>query len=245
LKTATYAANALEAGMVNINHFGSALSETPFGGVKESGIGSEGGAVYAVSNDYAGTTTSWTQSGLVWNNAPPISGAALGSLGAATVGSWVEVDVTAALSSNGTYSFAVANNSSDAVYYSAKEGSNKPQLVIERSSSAAARQSETDMLGESPAVPEFFALHQNYPNPFNPETRIEFDLPEGTGVRLAVYDALGREVARLVDEQRPAGHHSVVWRGRDGKGERVSSGLYFYRIQAGGFVAVKKMILVQ
>jgi hypothetical protein len=91
----------------------------------------DGGSLYLVSNNYQGTATPWLQSGLNWNNAPPISGTALSSAGAVSLNQWVEFDVTSAIAGDGTYSFALKNNSSNAAYYSAKEGSNKPELVIQ------------------------------------------------------------------------------------------------------------------
>ena len=81
-------------------------------------------------------------------------------------------------------------------------------------------------------VPGGFALQQNYPNPFNPETEILYSLPWPAKVKLAVYDQVGREVALLVDAQKAAGEERVVWNGRDQRGARAGSGIYFYRLQA-------------
>lgn len=94
-------------------------------------------------------------------------------------------------------------------------------------------------------MPESYALGQNYPNPFNAETRIEYDLPEKGEVRLVIYDVLGREVRILVWQDQPADHHVVAWNGCDNGGQRVSSGMYFYHLQAGGYSATKKMLMVQ
>ena len=101
-------------------------------------------------------------------------------------------------------------------------------------------------------IPTRFSLDQNYPNPFNPATTIRFGLPAAASVRLTVYDALGREVTTLIDnEERAAGYVSVTWNGLNSTGARVASGVYFYRIQAqpagGGvpFVELKKMVLVK
>jgi hypothetical protein len=85
-----------------------------------------------------------------------------------------------------------------------------------------------------------FFLQQNYPNPFNPSTTIKFELPTSSVVRLSVYDVLGREVSVLVNERREAGFHEVKF---DGSG--LSSGVYFYRIQAGNFVETKKLVLLR
>ncbi|CUT03947.1 T9SS type A sorting domain-containing protein, partial [Candidatus Kryptobacter tengchongensis] len=89
-------------------------------------------------------------------------------------------------------------------------------------------------------MPKEFRLYQNYPNPFNPSTFIKFDLPREAKVKLSVYDVMGRLVRVLVDEQMQAGRYRVEFRG-DG----LASGVYFYRLEAGGFVSVKKMVLVK
>jgi Secretion system C-terminal sorting domain len=81
-------------------------------------------------------------------------------------------------------------------------------------------------------------LSQNYPNPFNPSTKISWQSPVGSWQTLKVYDMLGREVATLVDEYRPAGNYEVEF-----SATTLSSGIYFYKIQAGEFVSVRKMVL--
>lgn len=88
------------------------------------------------------------------------------------------------------------------------------------------------------ALPEAFGLEQNQPNPFNPLTEIRYALPVDTPVRLAVYDVTGREVARLVDGQCPAGFHRATW-----DGSRMGAGVYFYRVEAGSFIATRRMVL--
>ncbi|MBI2278658.1 MAG: T9SS type A sorting domain-containing protein [Candidatus Brennerbacteria bacterium] len=81
---------------------------------------------------------------------------------------------------------------------------------------------------------------QNYPNPFNPTTTIAFSLPDRSHVRLAVYNALGEEVAALVDEEIAAGTHKTTW---DASG--LPSGIYFVRMNAHTFTATKKMVLLK
>jgi hypothetical protein len=92
------------------------------------------------------------------------------------------------------------------------------------------------------STPPGFALVQNYPNPFNPSTSIGFGV-SGLGsrwVRLSVYDLLGREVAVLVDEQKQPGEYTASW---DARG--MASGVYFYRMTAGGFVECRKMMVLK
>ena len=90
-----------------------------------------------------------------------------------------------------------------------------------------------------------FALSQNYPNPFNPETQIAYGVPETGHVRITVYNLLGQTVRTIVDGVRPAGSHRARWDGRDDKGRALADGVYLYRIEAGGFSAVRRMVLLK
>jgi hypothetical protein len=85
----------------------------------------------------------------------------------------------------------------------------------------------------------------NYPNPFNPETTISFYLQNNRNVKLSIYNTKGQKVKTLVNEILPAGDHSIIWHGRDSNGKRVSSGIYFYKLKAGNFQKVRKMILIK
>jgi subtilisin-like proprotein convertase family protein len=102
----------------------------------------------------------------------------------------------------------------------------------------------TGVADAEPVVPGMFALDQNFPNPFNPSTQITYHVPSAARVRLTIFDLLGREVAMLVDEDRPAGTYRVTWRAAG-----VASGVYFYRLDArtenGNFVDVKRMLLLR
>ncbi|HMB71583.1 MAG TPA: FlgD immunoglobulin-like domain containing protein [bacterium] len=95
------------------------------------------------------------------------------------------------------------------------------------------------------AAPLALSLEQNQPNPFRPETTIRFALPEAGDARLAVYDVTGRAVQELTSGPRPAGRHTVTWNGKDGDGNRVSAGVYFYRLTAGGEVLTRKMTVLK
>jgi len=98
----------------------------------------------------------------------------------------------------------------------------------------------TGVLGSGPDIPTVFALHQNYPNPFNPSTTIQYDLPEGAFVTLKIYNLLGAEVATLVDREETAGYKFAVW-----QSPNVASGMYVYRVTAGGNVVAKKLLLLR
>ena len=100
-------------------------------------------------------------------------------------------------------------------------------------------------------APREFQLFQNYPNPFNPETEIRFALPQASHIVVKIFNLLGAEIRSLVDEQRETGYHRVRWDGKDNHGNAVSSGIYFYHLNAPStgsgraFSQVKKMSLVR
>jgi len=89
-------------------------------------------------------------------------------------------------------------------------------------------------------TPKLFNLEQNYPNPFNPSTTISFSIPTSEFVTLKVFDVLGNEVATLVNEYRRAGSHNIEF-----DASKLSSGIYFYKLQTGSFIETKKMILLR
>ncbi len=94
--------------------------------------------------------------------------------------------------------------------------------------------------------PAVFALANNYPNPFNPATTIQYALPQAADVELTVYNVLGQPVRTLVAEHQSAGRYVVEWDATNDSGHSLSSGMYFYRLQAGGaFREVKKMLLLR
>ncbi|MFZ1461354.1 MAG: T9SS type A sorting domain-containing protein, partial [Ignavibacteria bacterium] len=89
-------------------------------------------------------------------------------------------------------------------------------------------------------IPAEFALGQNYPNPFNPSTTINYDLPSSNFVTLKIYDLVGKEVATLVNEKLDAGRYTATF-----NGSNLASGMYFYKISAGEFTFVRKMVLIK
>jgi len=94
-------------------------------------------------------------------------------------------------------------------------------------------------------VPNVFALHQNYPNPFNPITTIVYDIAEESSVRLNVYNIMGQQVRTLIAAHQAPGRYQVQWDSTNDHGEPLPSGLYIYTIDAAGFTAVKKLVLMK
>jgi photosystem II stability/assembly factor-like uncharacterized protein len=93
---------------------------------------------------------------------------------------------------------------------------------------------------QEPTQPTEFILEQNYPNPFNPSTKISWQSPVGSHQTIKVFDVLGNEIATLVDEYKPAGRYEVEF-----DASRMASGIYFYKLRAGDYTAVKKMLLIK
>ena len=98
----------------------------------------------------------------------------------------------------------------------------------------------TDLKENFKIKPKEFRIYQNYPNPFNPSTVVSWQLPSGSHVLIKVYDILGNEIATLVNEEKSAGTYKVEF-----NASSLSSGVYFYKIQAATFSQVKKMILLK
>jgi hypothetical protein len=119
-----------------------------------------------------------------------------------------------------------------------KPDTTKVKLVVQSQSGV---NDENDQL----IAPDKFALFQNQPNPFNPETRISYYLSEACKVELSIYNVLGRKVKILFDGYQTSGTKTLVWDGKDDQGNQLSSGIYFYRLQAGTFSQTRKMSLIK
>jgi hypothetical protein len=89
-------------------------------------------------------------------------------------------------------------------------------------------------------IPSDFSISQNYPNPFNPSTKISWQSPVGSHQTIKIYDVLGNEVATLVNEYKSTGSYEITF-----DASSLTSGVYFYRLQAGEFVQTRKMVLLK
>ncbi len=98
----------------------------------------------------------------------------------------------------------------------------------------------TAAIDNTPPVPSRYSLAQNYPNPFNPTTVINYRIPDEKHVTLTIYDALGRRIETLVNGMQSPGLHQVIF-----DGSNLASGVYFYRLDAGGFIETKKLVLLK
>ncbi len=121
-----------------------------------------------------------------------------------------------------------------------------PLLGLSEDEQAAFRTALYSQSGRA-TLPRAFSLGQNSPNPFNPVTTVSYSVPEGAGARVSieVFDVSGRLVTVLADQFKEAGSYSVFWDGTDSRGADVSSGVYFYRMQAGDFIQTRKMVLLK
>lgn len=135
----------------------------------------------------------------------------------------------------GSYNLKITykNNNSD-------ESSFSNKLVFAINQPDSINQPDTIKSDSTVILPSEYILFQNYPNPFNPSTTLSFLIPKTNFVKLKVYDLLGRELETLLNEEKSPGNYKVEF-----NGEKYSSGIYFYRIQAGSFTETKKLILMK
>lgn len=103
----------------------------------------------------------------------------------------------------------------------------------------------TGLVDVNAGNPRFFRLAQNYPNPFNPATKITFETPRTTSIKLIIYNLLGQRIRTLINQKITAGDHQIEWDGRNEAGKTVASGVYLYRLSARGFQQTRKMVLMR
>ncbi|HDL00877.1 MAG TPA: T9SS type A sorting domain-containing protein [candidate division Zixibacteria bacterium] len=134
---------------------------------------------------------------------------------------------------SGNYSFVQLHSDSDVEILSIEAASSDGVLAL------------VENRAKEVVIPTSFELSQNYPNPFNPETNISFSLPNQTDLTLEIFNILGKKVRVLIDDTFAAGHHVVMWDGRNDTGVEVASGVYFYRIQTETNFQTKKMLFLK
>ena len=128
---------------------------------------------------------------------------------------------------NGTYSYFVK------ALYGAYESDASNEVIVELTEAA------------NIIIPKSTALLGNYPNPFNPTTEISFALKDAQNVTLEIFNVRGQKVKTLINDNMDAGLHQVLWAGLDNDGKQISSGIYFYKMQAGKYISTRKMILMK
>ena len=94
-------------------------------------------------------------------------------------------------------------------------------------------------------IPFQFNVQQNYPNPFNPTTTIRYDIPSSEQVEIDIYNGVGQKINTLLSASQEAGSYEIIWDATDAGGSKVSSGVYFYRVQAGKHNEIRKMVLLR
>ena len=125
-------------------------------------------------------------------------------------------------------------------HYDKSGGIHNPKYVTSALRGAMASIGIPTSVKYEETIPSEYVVYQNYPNPFNPTTNIKFALPKSGHVKLTIYDALGREVETLINNELVSGTHTIEWTAKN-----MASGIYLYRIEANNFVKVNKMLLVK
>jgi len=153
-------------------------------------------------------------------------------------------DTTISVSSNSLDALLGGLNLSESTLSWYIDASDEDYTMVSDTGEFVLSRSLLDVLDDS-SIPTVFTLHQNHPNPFNPITTLRYDLPENSYVNVTVYDMLGRQVKKLINQTQDAGFKSVIWNATNDYGKPVSAGVYLYQIQAGEFVQTKKMVLLK
>jgi hypothetical protein len=190
---------------------------------------------------YYRITGNWGETQVTYATLPSYTNEDSVAMGWPTVGQWHAVDITKFVqkwiqdtaSNYGVYGHCAGTTGQGVVGFSSSDASsNRPKLVITYATTTGIH------FGQS--QPLKFQLYQNYPNPFNPTSKIYYSISRGVFVSLKVYDISGKVVASLVQQKQNPGNYEITF-----NGSHLTSGIYLYRLQAGSFCDVKKMILVK
>ncbi len=136
--------------------------------------------------------------------------------------------------------FKEANYNLEACQQEGSHGIHNTRLVQKLLEDAIASLNPTSVTNDNSILPTQYSLSQNYPNPFNPTTEIDFSIPKAGNVKIVVYDAIGNEVATLINKFMQQGKYTIGWNAAS-----LASGVYLYRIEADNFSVVKKMVLLK
>jgi hypothetical protein len=142
----------------------------------------------------------------------------------------------------GSYLWTIPNSPANEVVV--RIASSSDGSVIDESDSPFTIDAPTSVT-ELGGIPQIYELGQNYPNPFNPVTRIAYGVPRDGRVVLSIYNSLGQEIVRLVDQHQQAGRYAVEFASSDKRVGSIASGLYYYTMRSGDFVETRKMLLIK
>ncbi|MFC1483510.1 T9SS type A sorting domain-containing protein [Candidatus Neomarinimicrobiota bacterium] len=153
-----------------------------------------------------------------------------------------DADVKFTDPSNGDFSLQTGSDAIGAAH----DGTDAGNLITDWSTAVTVAGSPVLRIDDPPnPMVRAFSLSQNYPNPFNPSTRLDYSIRKSLPVTMDIYDILGRRVRALVNEVQHPGSYTMTWDGRNDRGNLVSGGIYFYRLQAGTSVETRKMVLLK
>ncbi len=238
----TIAVQVKGTGLPAANTLGSATIDVQFDNTKLTYVDATGWAFGSADgyNRSANNNTSFirlaiTGGGVNENN----DGTAAGFDVAGTYTTWVHLNFTIAAAS-GPLTLTIAPGSNAISLYTNHGNNPNTGVLVSQQLAPAVSVTGPTSVAYRPGIPATFVVEQNYPNPFNPSTTIDFALPRQEHVRLEVYDILGRKVATLVDESRPAGYYAEKF---DGAG--LASGIYFYRMSTSEVTFLKKMLMIK
>ena len=181
-------------------------------------------------------TGDWSETEITWDNQPDFGSTSYGSYTPASAPArqvWMKADLDPSLiTEDGNLDivlYPISSGSTEDLLFNSQETKSDPQLVVTYEMGGAVNIDDPE---NAVNLPTTITLEQNYPNPFNPQTHIRYGLPASADVQLKIYDVLGRLVKTLVNNQQSAGNYKVIWNGLDNGNNQVSSGVYFYNLQA-------------
>jgi pectate lyase len=210
-----------------------------YSGIGDYGIGSTCGAQIFVEGNYFENTSLPTLISQINDPGETLSGDPAGYLKAS---SNYLVNSGSIVENTGGYDF----NPSDYYIYSIDNEQSVKDIVMVGAGAGIIQDSISSSVPYRQPKPTTFELKQNYPNPFNPKTKISFFVGTYGHTSLRIYDILGREIITLVNQIETPGNHTVEWDGRSSAGQKVGSGIYFYRLKTeSGFTKTQKMLMLK